>query len=125
MAAWEAGAEGKRVEIALEQRAPDCAVVLLDGRLDLLSAPDVKRLIVQAVERGSRKVVVDLAAVSFIDSSGLGALISGLRATRQAGGDLRIARPPEQARTILELTRLDTVLTSYESTEAALDGFHE
>jgi anti-sigma B factor antagonist len=111
------------MDITFEHPSAGCAVVVLAGRLDLLSAPDVKRQLVQTVERGAPRLVVDLDAVSFIDSSGLGALIAGLRATRQAGGDLRIARPAEQARVILELTNLDRVLTCYGTTEAALDGF--
>ena len=45
---------------------------------------------------GSNRVVVDLAETQFLDSSGLGALIAGLKTTRQAGGDLRIARPERQ-----------------------------
>src|SRR5205809_5297005 len=53
-------------------------------------------LLAAAVEDGNRQLVVDLDQVNFIDSSGLGALISGLKSARQAGGDLRIANPSEQ-----------------------------
>jgi anti-sigma B factor antagonist len=61
--------------------------------------------------------------VNFIDSSGLGALISGLKSARQAGGDLRIANPGEQARVVLKLTTLDRVLRPYDSVEDALADF--
>ena len=67
-------------------------------------------------------LVVDLDAVTFVDSSGLGALIGGLKAARQAGGDLRIARPGEQARAILELTTLNRVLRPHRTVEAAVAG---
>lgn len=99
------------------------AVVRLNGRLDLLSAPDVKGRLGQVVAQGDRRIVVDLNDVSFVDSSGLGALIGGLKAARQAGGDLRIARPAQQARTILELTTLNRVLRPYATVEEALAGF--
>ena len=72
---------------------------------------------------GQHRLVVDLGQVSFIDSSGLGALISGLKSARQAGGDLRIANPGEQARVVLKLTRLDRVLHPYDSVEDALANF--
>jgi anti-sigma B factor antagonist len=67
--------------------------------------------------------VIDLDAVTFIDSSGLGALIGGLKAARQAGGDLRIARPNQQARVILQLTTLERVLKPYTTIEEALSGY--
>ena len=98
------------------------AVVRLNGRLDLLSAADVKGRLAQVVALGDRRVVVDLKEVPFVDSSGLGALIGGLKAARQAGGDLRIARPAQQAQTILELTTLNRVLRPYATVEEALAG---
>ena len=110
------------MEIKLEN-AGGAAVVHLNGRLDLLSAGDVKQRLSQVVADGSKKVVVDLGDVSFVDSSGLGSLIGGLKAARLAGGDLRIARPAEQARTILDLTTLNRVLRPYATLEEALAGF--
>jgi anti-sigma B factor antagonist len=65
----------------------------------------------------------DLGAVPFVDSSGLGALIGGLKAARLAGGDLRLARPAEQAAMILELTNLSRVLRAHATVEEALAGF--
>ena len=62
------------------------------------------------VDGGTSKVVVDLGETTFLDSSGLGALIAGLKRCRQAGGDLRLARPTEQVTTVLSLTNLDRVL---------------
>ncbi len=55
-------------------------------------------------------------------SSGLGALVSGLKVARQAGGDLRIAAPTEQVVTVLELTNLNRVLSTYDSADGAFDG---
>ena len=58
-------------------------------------------------------VTVEMSRVSFIDSSGLSALISGLKTLRQAGGGLNLAAVGAQARTALRLTLLDTVLPIY------------
>jgi anti-sigma B factor antagonist len=98
-------------------------VVVLSGRLDLLAAPDLKSRIQRLVSDGWNKLVVDLGNVPFIDSSGLGALIGGLKAARVAGGDFRIARPAEQIRYILQVSSLDRVLTPYSTVEDALAGY--
>jgi anti-sigma B factor antagonist len=83
------------------------------GRLNMVAAPAFKSLVEETVADGQTRIVVDLGQVTFIDSSGLGALISGLKATRQAGGDLRIADVPEQVLTVLRLTNLDRVLRAH------------
>ncbi|MCF4121096.1 STAS domain-containing protein [Antribacter sp. KLBMP9083] len=98
------------------------AVIVPRGRLTMASAPELKALIERAVGAGRTLVVVDLGATAFMDSSGLGALISGLRSTRTAGGDLRIARPTEQVSMVLELTTVDLVLGPFGSVEEALIG---
>ena len=71
------------------------------------------------IQGGNAELVVDLSAVDAIDSSGLGALISGLKAARQSGGDLRIAAPCAQVTAVLELTNLNRVLKSVESPDDA------
>jgi anti-sigma B factor antagonist len=99
------------------------AVVRLTGRLDLLSSADVKQRIQRLVAEGWNRLVVDLSAVAFIDSSGLGALINGLKVARNAGGDIRIARAPDQVRHVLEACTLDRILTPYATVEAALADY--
>ena len=86
------------------------AVIRPEGRLTMVSTAGLRSLVAQTVAAGHTHVVVDLSQTDFIDSSGLGALVAGLKTARQAGGDLRIARPTEQVRTVLELTNLDRVL---------------
>ncbi len=110
------------MELAVDIR-PDAAVVVrLAGRLDLASAAQLKQQLTRVIAEGHRRLVVDLGEVTFIDSSGLGALIAGLKAARFQHGDLRIARPAEQARLVLELTTLDRVLRPYLTVEEALAG---
>ncbi len=111
------------IAIHVEPLGPRLAVVKLSGRLDLLSAVEVKQRLAAVVNEGSPRLVVDLGEVSFIDSSGLGALISGLKAARLAGGDLRIARPDKQARHILQVSTLDRVLVPYATVEEAVAAY--
>jgi anti-sigma B factor antagonist len=97
------------------------AIVEPRGRLNMVAAPRLRELIASLVEGGTAKIVVDLGSTEFIDSSGLGALISGLKTARQAGGDLRIAAPTAQVDTVLSLTNLNRVLQPHASAEAAFD----
>jgi anti-sigma B factor antagonist len=108
------------VEVAVDIQSGGAVVVRLAGRLDLASAAEVKQRLTRAIAEGHRRLVVDLGDVTFIDSSGLGALIGGLKAARLQRGDLRIARAGEQARLVLELTTLARVLQPYPTVEEAL-----
>jgi len=98
------------------------AIVRPNGRLTMVAASELKAVVERAVTSGRISIVVDLAETTFMDSSGLGALVGGLRATRAAGGNLRIARPGAQVLTVLELTTMDRVLHPYGSVEDALSA---
>lgn len=105
-----------------DARRAGATVVRPVGRLDLLSAADLRQHLTDEIEAGRPNLIVDLGETTFVDSSGLGALIGGLKAARLAGGDLRLARPNEQVRVVLELTALERVLRQFPTVEQALDG---
>lgn len=107
------------MELSVREMGDGVAVLEPHGRLNMVSATQLRDAVATSVEGGSTRVVVDLGAVDFIDSSGLGALINGLKAARQAGGDLRIAAPNEQVRLVLQLTNMERVLNAYATPESA------
>lgn len=98
-------------------------VVGCRGRLNMAAVPQLRSAITAAVDNGGKRLVVDLGEVPFVDSSGLGVLVAGLKQARQAGGDLRIAAAGDQVRTVLALTNLDRVLRPYETVGDALDDW--
>jgi anti-sigma B factor antagonist len=109
------------MEIA--QRDHDGVDILdVEDRLTAAVAPRLRSAVADLVAAGRTRVVVNLAGVTFIDSSGLGALVGALKATRTAGGDLRIAAAPEQVKQVLRLTNLDRVLNVHATAEEAFDG---
>jgi anti-sigma B factor antagonist len=110
--------------IEFESRQNDDGVTVVHprGRLNMVAAPQLRELITAIVDGGATRIVVELSSTDFIDSSGLGALIAGLKTARQAGGDLRIAAPTAQVETVLALTNLNRVLKAYASAELAFDG---
>ncbi|MBG6218466.1 anti-sigma B factor antagonist [Arthrobacter sp. CAN_A6] len=90
-----------------------------NGRLNMVAAPKLREVVGGVVAAGSTRIVVNLADTSFIDSSGLGALIGCLKLARQAGGDLRIACVQPQVKMVLELTSMHRVLTPHPTAEDA------
>ncbi len=105
------------------EKVGGATVVHCDGRLNMVAAPRLKGSLDELVAEGRTRLVVDLSRTAFIDSSGLGALIAGLKRARQVGGDLRIAAANDQVRTVLGLTNLDRVLKPYDDVSAAADGW--
>ncbi len=110
------------MQITPRQATPEVVVLALDGRLDLVSAQTLRTAVTETLTAGARHVVVDLADVAFLDSSGLGAMVAGLKAVRERGGELRIAAPGEQALTVLGITRLERVLRPFATVDDALAG---
>ena len=109
-------------ELATEERSGVTVYKVL-GRLDLVAAPQLKALVDETVKQGARFGIVDLSGCDFMDSSGLGAVIGGLKAAREAGGDLRLAGPAGQVARAIELMKLDRIFGRYATVDQALDGF--
>lgn len=107
------------MDFTVQELGQGIAVVRGAGRLNMVSAGQLRELVAAAVAGGSARIVVDLTAVDFIDSSGLGALVNGLKIARQAGGDLRISAPTDQVKLVLQLTNMERVLSSYPTVESA------
>jgi anti-anti-sigma factor len=109
------------MNIEMEKRESGQVIVYPQGRLDARTALTFKGKLHEIADGRPAVVIVDLAQVSFIDSSGLSALVSGMKAVRQNGGMLNLSSPRQQALTALRLTLLDRVFPIFPSLEAALE----
>jgi len=109
------------MDLVMEEKIAtgDYNVVALSGRLNGASAPELKRRIKAMAESGKSRLILDLADIVFIDSSGLSALISGLKACRETGGFFRLAGLRDQAATVIKLMMLDRVFDIYENVDKA------
>ncbi|HEY4321889.1 MAG TPA: STAS domain-containing protein [Gemmatimonadales bacterium] len=107
----------------VSQAANDVTVVTVDGQLIVANRQELKQLMQDALDRGARRFVVDFTPTAYIDSSGLGALVSISKRVREAGGDLRLAGLNEDLRSLFELTKLDTLFTIADSPAEALAGY--
>ena len=109
------------IEFDVRTTTAGIGVVAPQGRLNMVSARQLREVLTELVSGGTTRIVVDLAGTTFLDSSALGALIAGLKTARQAGGDLRIARPTEAVLTVFRLTNMDKVLRPRDDVEGAFD----
>jgi anti-sigma B factor antagonist len=101
-------------------QANDVTVVAPRGDLDMAVAGDLRRTLVDLIDRGRHRLVVDLAAVPYVDSSGMGALVAALKHARTQGGDLRLAALQEDVRAVFALTRLDRAINIGSTRQDAL-----
>jgi anti-sigma B factor antagonist len=101
----------------------DVTVLAAPGALDSRNAQDAREFLKQQIKAGESKVVIDLSSVTFIDSSGLGVLLTALKAARASGGDVRLTGLTPPVKTIFELTRLFQVFSSFPTVEQAIQSF--
>ncbi|HEX4521605.1 MAG TPA: STAS domain-containing protein [Gaiellaceae bacterium] len=96
------------------------ATVGVAGEVDLYTAPRLKEALVDTIDGGSRKVLVDLSQATFIDSTTLGVLMGAVKRLRPAGGELAIACNDPNIRRIFEITLLDRIFAIYSSPDEAI-----
>jgi anti-sigma B factor antagonist len=103
--------------------AKGVVVVTVDGQLIVGNRQEFKQKVLDELEAGSRKFVVDFTKTGYIDSSGLGVLVSLSKKIREEGGDLKLAGLNEDLKTLFELTKLDTLFAIADTPEKALAAF--
>ncbi|HUM15938.1 MAG TPA: anti-sigma factor antagonist [Candidatus Nitrosotalea sp.] len=99
------------------------AVVAPQGDLDMAAADQMKRTLTDLVDKGGRKLLIDLDRVGYIDSSGLGALVASMKHARTVGGDMRLCGLQEDVRAIFEMTRLIKAITVHATRSEALGAW--
>ena len=99
------------------------AVVQVEGQLIVGNRQELKDLVQAALDRGDRRLLIDFSRTGYIDSSGLGALVSMSKKIREAGGELRLSGLNEDLRSLFELTKLDTLFAIAETPKQALASF--
>jgi anti-sigma B factor antagonist len=108
-------------EVAVEDR-DGWQILTLAGEVDVATAPRLRDRLVQLITDGPPRLVVDMSGLSFIDSMGLGALVSGLKRARAHDGDLRLAGPSDHVTKVLAITRLDQAFVVGDTVADVLAG---
>lgn len=92
----------------------------VDGEVDIYTAPKLREKLVELIDAGNDRIVVDLEGVGFMDSTGLGSLVAGLKRIRERDGELAIVCTKEPVLKVLGITGLDRVFPVHDSVGNAL-----
>ena len=90
--------------------AADTTVVTVRGEVDVYTAPHLRERLYEVIATGPSRVVLDLAPMTFIDSTGLGVIVGTLKRLREGGGDLALRAPSRSTRKVLEITGLTRIV---------------
>jgi anti-sigma B factor antagonist len=97
--------------------------VVIELKGNVMGGEDTKEFtetLHKLIEEGKKNIIVDLSAVKFMNSSGLGMLISGLTTMKRADGHLKLANVTDKIESLLIITKLITIFESYESVDEAI-----
>jgi anti-anti-sigma factor len=94
----------------IETLRPPITTVTLAGEIDIATSPAVRQALMAAIEAGRALLAVDMAGVTFIDASGVNALLAAARLATEAGGGLSLLAPSQQVRKIVGILHLDARL---------------
>jgi anti-sigma B factor antagonist len=101
----------------------DVTLIEVEGQLIVGNRQELKQQVLEQLEGGDLKFVIDFANTGYIDSSGLGVLVSLSKKIREQGGELRLSSLNDDLRTLFELTKLDTLFRIADDKDQALSGF--
>lgn len=116
--------EGKLMELRVERRDQATVVKIGGEHLDASNAGIFKQDMGPILEQNS-KLALDFSGIRFMDSSGLGAILSCLRRMTPAGGELKLCCMTKPVRTLFELVRMDRIFDIYDTVEEAVAALHE
>lgn len=111
------------MEIKFRTEKGNVLVVDVEGDLDARVAADLKEGLNGKIDEGNSWLLINLTEVPYMDSAGLGVLVSGLKNTNRKSGDLRVYGLQPDVKNIFELTRLNKVFQIFDNEETALESF--
>ena len=110
------------MEMELKEKG-DITIIELSGKVNAQNSPELKRKIEALLGEGRNKLVFALEKVNYIDSEVLGVLLSGLKATRDEKGDLKLASIQEEVQKVLGLTQANRIFDIFENQDDAVKAF--
>ena len=102
----------------------EAVIVSITGDVDLYSSPQVRKVLLELIQKKSPALFVDLKAVNYMDSSGVATLVEALQRVKKYAGKLYIYSLQGAVRDVFELSRLDKVFQIYPDEAQALKAYH-
>jgi anti-sigma B factor antagonist len=109
--------------VQIEDKGTVASIVVKEERLDAHNSGELKTQMLNLFEEGKTNLVVDLGMVRFVDSSGLGSLVSGFKNASSRNGNLKLCSLQPQVKSMFELTRLHRVFEIFTTIDEALASF--
>ncbi|NOY58799.1 MAG: STAS domain-containing protein [Calditrichaeota bacterium] len=107
-----------------DQMQGDVAIIELKGKLMGGSETmEIHEKVKELISKDVKKVVIDLGKVSWMNSTGLGALMGSMTSLRHVDGDLKLARVTEKVKSLFMVTKLITIFDTFESIDEAVEAF--
>jgi len=97
-------------------------IVTVHGEIDVATSPTLRERLIDLVNGGATRLVLDLEAVDFLDSTGLGTIVSLLKRVRTHGGDLRLVCTEARIRRLFEITGLEKAVPLHASVDDAISA---
>ena len=113
------------MNMQIEDKGVAVLLEIKEERLDAHNSGDLKNQMLKLFEEGKNNLVVDMQAVRFVDSSGLGALVSGFKNASSRNGSLKLTGLQLQVKSMFELTRLHRVFEIFNDIDEALASFQQ
>jgi anti-sigma B factor antagonist len=107
----------------IERRINDITILDLDGNLALEANPEFRKQVNAVIDAGARKLIVNFAAARYMDSSGLGELISCYLTLQRMNGQIKLIHLSDRLQTLLAITKLTAIFESFDSETAAVSSF--
>jgi anti-sigma B factor antagonist len=101
-------------------------IVILEPKGKIMGGPDASLLhdkLYEYIDRGQKNIVIDLARVDWMNSTGLGILISGYTTLRNHDGQLKLANVTDKIQSLLTITKLVSVFEAHDSVDEAVNSF--
>lgn len=108
------------IKVSVREATGECSVVDLGGEIDVYTSPKVKDAIGGLIDRGVYNLVINLENVRYIDSTGLGVLIGGLKRVREHGGSVNLVCTNPQIKKIFDITGLVKIFGIFEDEPSAM-----
>jgi anti-sigma B factor antagonist len=105
--------------LEVDDSHPPYTVLAVQGEVDVYTAPRLREKLVELVSQGRHEIIVNLDGVDFLDSTGLGVLVGGLKRLRSHDGDLGLVCTQQRILKVFEITGLTKVFTISDSVQAA------
>ena len=105
------------------EKKDDVLIYRVNGEITFTTSPVLRKQLIEAVEKGAKKIVINLKNVGYVDSSGMATLVELLQKIKSSAGDLRLAEAPDKIKEILDMVRLKDIFDFADTEEGAVTSF--